>query len=142
VFEVKQALNANTVEYAHAKLASVRRLHRTTLPIPSANGMQSPATPKHILGGLLTLASDWRPPLDGQALRQAIASAEPDSVIDFICVAGIGTLERAAAGNVTTNIEPGAAARFLLTLIARLQDIGTVPMLDVRAYANWLQREQ
>jgi hypothetical protein len=30
------------------------------------------------------------------------------------------------------------ATAFLLELIARLQDLATVPMIDVRAYAKWL----
>jgi hypothetical protein len=32
------------------------------------------------------------------------------------------------------------ATAFLLELIARLQDLGTVPRLDVRAYAAWLAK--
>jgi hypothetical protein len=31
-----------------------------------------------------------------------------------------------------------AATAFLLDLIARLQEIATVPMIDTRAYARWL----
>jgi len=30
------------------------------------------------------------------------------------------------------------ATAFLLELIAKLQEIGTVPMTDIRAYAHWL----
>jgi hypothetical protein len=33
-FEAKQTINANLVGYAQSKVASVRRLHRTSLPIP------------------------------------------------------------------------------------------------------------
>jgi hypothetical protein len=38
VFEAKQAANAEMVAYAQEKVASVRRLHRTSLPIPYAKG--------------------------------------------------------------------------------------------------------
>src|SRR5262249_14359464 len=38
VFEAKQTIDASLVNYAQAKVASVRRLHRTTLPIPHAGG--------------------------------------------------------------------------------------------------------
>jgi hypothetical protein len=31
------------------------------------------------------------------------------------------------------------ATAFLFELIARLQDIATVPMIDIRAYASWLK---
>jgi hypothetical protein len=32
------------------------------------------------------------------------------------------------------------ATAFLLELIARLQELATVPMIDVRAYARWLEK--
>src|SRR5207253_2035678 len=38
VFEAKQSINAAQVGYAQAKVASVRKLHRTSLPIPHAGG--------------------------------------------------------------------------------------------------------
>src|SRR6266851_4445905 len=38
-FEAKQSINATQVEYAQKKVASVRRLHRTSLPIPHAGGV-------------------------------------------------------------------------------------------------------
>ena len=41
-FEAKQAINAAQVEYAQGKVASVRRLHRTSLPIPHAGGTYDP----------------------------------------------------------------------------------------------------
>ncbi len=44
VFEAKQAINAEYVAYARKKVASVRRLHRTSLPIPHAGGTY-PAKP-------------------------------------------------------------------------------------------------
>jgi hypothetical protein len=42
VFEAKQTANAKLVEYAQEKVASVRRLHRTSLPIPHAGGVYCP----------------------------------------------------------------------------------------------------
>jgi hypothetical protein len=47
--------------------------------------------------------------------------------------------ERLPDGSHVIDVASGAGARFLLTLIARLQDIATVPMIDVRAYASWLK---
>lgn len=137
VFEVKQTLDAANVAYALEKIASVRRLYRTSLPIPSASGLQ-PAKPlHHILGGILTLASSWTPPL-GDALKTALASAADEQQVDLICVAGVGTFEKSAEAAQVIDLASGAGARFLLTLIARLQQIATVPMIDVRAYAAWL----
>ena len=39
VFEAKQTADANLVKYAQDKVASVRSLHRTSLPIPHAGGV-------------------------------------------------------------------------------------------------------
>ncbi|MGL3214046.1 DUF6602 domain-containing protein [Bradyrhizobium sp. BR 1433] len=45
VFEAKQSIDADQLDYAAGKIASVRALCRTSLPIPSAGGMQ-PAKPR------------------------------------------------------------------------------------------------
>ncbi|MGA2458777.1 MAG: hypothetical protein ABSF85_14500, partial [Terriglobales bacterium] len=50
-FEAKQSINAEEVDYAQKKVASVRRLHRTSLEIPHAGGKYPAKTPQHILGG-------------------------------------------------------------------------------------------
>jgi hypothetical protein len=63
VFEAKQSIDAGQVEYARKKVASVRRLRRTSLPIPHAGGTYPPRPLPKILGGLLTFESDWKPAL-------------------------------------------------------------------------------
>lgn len=137
VFEAKQSINAEQVAYARKKVASVRRLHRTSLPIPHAGGTY-PAKPlQHILGGLLTLESDWSPGL-GEPLTNALSTAGSDDRLDLGCVAahGIFSCDDDGCGTITPIGKPATA--FLLELIARLQEKATVPMIDVRAYARWL----
>jgi hypothetical protein len=68
-FEVKQEMSGGEVEYAAKKMESIRRLHRTSIPIPHAGGTYPPKTPQHILGGLLCLRSSWSPPF-GDPLRE------------------------------------------------------------------------
>lgn len=92
---------------------------------------------QHILGGLLTLESDWTPPL-GDALTSALTKAGGDDRLDLGCVAAHGMFGCDADGcHIVSPIEKPATA-FLLELIARLQENATVPMIDVRAYARWL----
>lgn len=137
VFEAKQSINAEQVAYARKKVASVRRLHRTSLPIPHAGGTY-PAKPlQHIIGGLLTLESDWSPGL-GEPLTNALATAGSDDRLDLGCVAahGIFSCDDDGCGTITPIGKPATA--FLFELIARLQEKATVPMIDVRAYARWL----
>jgi len=90
VFEAKQSINAGEVAYAQKKkAASVRRLHRTSLPIPSAGGCPSCKTLQHIIGGLVTFESDWDPPL-GKPLLDALAGAAPDGRLDLDALAAHG----------------------------------------------------
>jgi hypothetical protein len=136
VFEAKQSINAAQIEYAQKKAASVRRLYRTSLPIPHAGGTYPPKPLPHILGGLLTFESDWSPAL-GESLIEALKS-DTDSRLDLGCVAAQGTFACDPDGCYTITPEGKPATAFLLELIARLQTSATVPMIDVRAYARWL----
>ena len=137
-FEAKQTLNAEHVRYAREKVATVRRLHRTSLPIPHAGGTYPPKPLIPILGGLLTLESDWRPAL-GEPLRTALGDGQSDDHLDLGCVAAHGyfTFDEVSREYETrTGGKPATA--FLLTLISQLQFSGTVPMIDVQAYSQWL----
>ena len=137
MFEAKQTLNAELVRYAREKCASVRKLHRTSLPIPYAGGTYEAKTPMPILGGVLTFESEWKPPL-GDALRKALLDGDAASRLDIGCVAAHGLFSRIDDGfEFVTEKKPATA--FLLELIARLQELATVPMIDVRAYARWLE---
>lgn len=138
VFEAKQSINAAHVEYARQKVRSVRRLHRTSLPIPYAKGTY-PAKPLiPILGGLLTFESDWDP-VFGPPLRKALALGDIERQLDFGCIAAHGYFTLSDRSDDYETVSGGKpATAFLFKLISRLQFSGTVPMIDVQAYARWL----
>lgn len=137
VFEAKQSITAPEINYAHRKVASVRRLHRTSLPIPHAGGTYPPKPLARILGGLLTFESAWTPPL-GETLINHLCAGDDDSRLDLGCVAAHGVFACDAPGAYSMLPQGKAATAFLLELIARLQATATVPMIDIRAYAKWL----
>ena len=84
VFEAKQTADTRLIAYAQEKVASVRRLHRTSLPIPYAKGVY-PAKPLiPILGGLLTFESEWSPAL-GPSFEKALAADLGDGKLDIGC---------------------------------------------------------
>jgi hypothetical protein len=140
VFEAKQAIDAGEVDYAQKKVASVRRLHRTSLPIPTANGLAPAKPPHHILGGLLTFESNWNPGL-GEPLKKALEDVTDEKErLDIGCVAAHGMFTCDASGCAAIIPDGKPATAFLLELIARLQSMATVPMIDVRAYARWLAK--
>lgn len=140
VFEAKQSINAAQVSYAKQKVLSVRKLHRTSLPIPFANGTY-PAKPLiPICGGLLTFESDWNPPLD-QPLLDSLSDGEQTSSLDIGCVAAHGYFclnQQTGASDIIRGGKPATA--FLFKLISLLQFSGTVPMIDIQAYAQWLSK--
>jgi hypothetical protein len=138
VFEVKQELNLGYLREAGQKVASVRRLHRTSQRIVHAGGeVMKPKPPPAILGGLLAGRSGWSPAF-AQSVRDGLDGLEPDERLDLGCGLADGAFEvpagaRAAASLVTADAQVGLA--FLaMRLLARLQRMGTVPALDIDAY--------
>ena len=141
VFEAKQTVNAKQVSYAQDKVASVRRLHRTSLPIPHAGGTFSAKPPIPILGGILALESDWSPAL-GNSFDKALDVGSGDQRLNIGCVAAHGHFQyddKNACYKICN--EAKAATAFLFALISRLQFSGTVPMIDINAYGDWLIKD-
>lgn len=140
VFEAKQTADASLVSYAQDKVASVRNLHRTSLPIPHAGGTY-PAKPLiPILGGILTFESEWTPPL-GAPLNKALNAGSGERQLDIGCIASHGHFFRDPTSATYSFVaESKPATAFLFKLISRLQFSGTVPMIDIEAYAKWLTK--
>ena len=137
VFEVKQSINACYVRYAQKKAASVRRLHRTSLPIPHAGGKYPPKDPPYIYGGLLTFESDWNPALGNSLLEALDTGQEEAKRLDLGCVAAHGYFSFEQDKGYEINEEKPTTA-FLFRLISQFQSSATVPMIDVQEYAKWL----
>lgn len=140
VFEAKQSANADLVSYAQTKAESVRKLHRTSRPIPHAGGVHDPKAPGPILAGLLTLESDWKPPL-GEALQKVVMGGGGDRRLNLGCIANHGIFATHLQSGYRSWSGDKAATAFLFELIAQLQALATVPMIDIHAYARWLEPE-
>ncbi len=136
VFESKQEMNATHIGYAQKKIASVRKLHRTSLPVPTIDGTKMAKVLVPVLGGILTLSSKWRPVFGDTMLGYLQAGLER---IDAGCVADSGNLWLNEDGSYTLAEQTKPVTRFLLELISRLQAVATVPMIDMRAYAEKLE---
>jgi hypothetical protein len=139
VFEVKQNLSKGHIDYAHKKIASVRQLHKTSLRIPHAGGVFDAKPNISIIGGLLTLTSDYSP-FFSVAAENALSEREEGQAIDIGCVANEGVYQlNLQAGYYESRACSAPVTVFMLELIALLQELGTVPMIDVRAYAKWIE---
>ena len=137
VFEVKQALNKQHVKYAAEKVASVRRLRRTTVPIVHAGGEFSPREAPRIVGGILCTGSDWRPAL-GEPLLEVLNGLGDEQLLDIGCAlqGGVFVTDRLGGHVTTTDSQDDLSlVFFIFWLLDLLQRMGTVPAID---YAEWL----
>lgn len=144
VIEVKQDLAKDEIEYAGSKAASVRQLHRTSVPIPHAGGIYSPKEPFRILSGIVTLGSTWNPPF-GKAFKSSIAGLSPTQQIDLGCALQFGSFEITYSDNeklmIETSQQEDSLIFFFLHLLSRLQQLGTAPMIDIDEYAKSLRKQ-
>lgn len=136
VFEAKQVLSKEYIEAAAAKAASVRRLHRTSAPIPQLSQQSAPKTPPRILAGIVTGRNSWRSGFGGP-LVAALEPLDDDHRLDLGCTLDTGMFELPEGAAVSDLEQSGAnvgLAMFSMRLIARLNSMGTVPALDAAAY--------
>lgn len=144
VFEVKQELDKGHIEYAGDKAASVRRLKRTTAPIPHAGGEFDPKEPQHILGGILALEDSWSSDFSDR-LTGALEGLEEEQHLDLGIALSSGAFETGTdqddALEVTTSQADVSLVSFFLGLIQALQRLGTVPAIDIAEYAQALQKD-
>lgn len=74
----------------------------------------------------------------GDPLQKALKVADTLGLLDLGCVAAHAIFIKEGEGHMI-EADKCAATAFLLELIARLQTIAPVPMIDVRAYARYLK---
>lgn len=143
-FEVKQDLSKDHLEYAADKIATVRVLYRTTVPVPHAGGTYDPVKPRHIIGGILTRRSRWTPPF-GPAFRQCLSGLEERDPVRRLWALDIGCAVEHGAFCVsqvsetdsvsTAHSEPSVALiYFAMRLLRLLQAVGSAPAIDYDSY--------
>ena len=141
ILEVKQDLGKGELEYAGDKASSVRKLRRTSAAIPHAGGVYPPKTPSHILSGILTLGCSWTPPF-GSTFNSALEDLSPECRIDLGCALQYGSFNITYSDKkeilLDISKEQESLIFFFLRLLSRLQQLATVPMLDVNEYAKSL----
>jgi hypothetical protein len=140
VLEIKPEFNREYVLYAADKIASVRRLHRTSTSFAWASGTHPGRKDFRPLGGILCATSGWSPPF-GDPFSTALGDADADGRLDLGCVVGHGAFEVPAPEAPDQFRVVGTAdalVGFLMTLLRRLQQLGTAPAIDYSAYENWI----
>jgi len=101
-----------------------------------AEGKQGQEGADAYLAGVLAFESEWSPAL-GDSLRSALRSDYLEGRLDIGAVAAHGIFVDNAGSYEFTETTKAATA-LLFKLIPMLQDLGTVPMIDMEAYEKWL----
>lgn len=136
VFEIKPEFNREYVLYAGDKIASVRGLKRTSNSFGWAGGTHGGHGGFEPLGGILCTTSAWSPPF-GNPFLQALRTVDAEGQLDLGCVLGHGAFEvpdRSVCDQIATSDPTVTLVSFLLTLLRRLQTLGSAPALDYAAY--------
>ncbi|MDH3292052.1 MAG: hypothetical protein OEQ75_13670 [Gemmatimonadota bacterium] len=136
VFETKQEVNGEYLAEAADKAESVRRLLRTSATIID-RGEERPARPlTPILAGVVALGAVWVDGL-GESFREHLARHRGMRSLDLGCAVSAGAFEvpeGAGADRAQISTADVALVTFLLTLVRRLQRLGTVPAIDWPEY--------
>jgi hypothetical protein len=140
VFECKPKIDKAYLEYAGKKAESVRRLKRTSVPIPHAGG-SFPAKPHfEILGGILAIEVDWKDGLSTSFENCHSALTGPTRLDCGLAVDGHAFDTFEPGGRYTYCKSENALIFFLFRFLNQLQSLGTVPAIDWNAYASQLSK--
>lgn len=148
VFEVKQVLNKENLQYAGEKAQSVRKLVRTSAPIVYSTGLK-PSKPLHkIFAGLLTTKTNWADV--NKNLEDSLRDLTNEQELEVICSLDqiscsiryqrdeIKLLGKKHGEFVTVEIdrnkEKDILIHLFLTVLTKLQIIGTVPAIEFNKY--------
>lgn len=138
IFEVKPILDSTTLKYAGGKAASVRKLICTSAPIVYSTGINKPKEPHRIIAGLLTTEGSWA---KDATMIDNLKSLNDEQEIDLICsihdIACRVIYERNGKivdVKIDRNKDKGVLIFFFLTLLMKLQAIGTVPAIEYDKY--------
>ena len=119
VFEVKQDISKEHIEYASQKVQSVRRLKRTSALITDHTGKQRKKELFDIPAGILTLSSSWVPGL-GDSFEKAIENSwkVEHGQIHVGCVLSEGAFRIDENGGETPIEKSEAAASLMYFLMS------------------------
>jgi hypothetical protein len=144
ILEVKQDLTREHILYAGQKAASVRRLHRTSAPVPHLQGVATPRPLPRIVAGIVTYQSSWAPPF-GVPFRDALSRLTADHQLDVGCSLLHGAFEVRYPSHGDPDVVavegPRSLVQFLLRLLNQLQSLATAPAIDYEAYLARLKAE-
>jgi len=143
VMEVKELIDSQALLYAAEKAQSVRSLVRTTVPFRHAGGICEAKAPPHILAAALARRTTFQWPSDSGGLHgvdKLVTQLPPLARLDLGCILEHGAFDirfpdpQSTRGTIEWSDPKEALIFFFIRLLTRLQQMGTVPALDLDAY--------
>ncbi len=127
VFELKQNITKQQIEYAGKKIRSVRVLKRTTVAVPQITGKFKKKTLRPIIGGIIAVVSDYKPAF-GTGFKKNFSAMKGLWKIDivFSLQDGLSNAPQSEVGLIL----------LLNALLHELQKVGNAPAIDYRAYSK------
>jgi len=150
VFEAKQEITKGLAKYAGEKIASVRKLQKTSAPIIDKGTTRPPAEVFTTLGGLLCLDNGWKESIKGnQYFEKILTESTADELINIGCVLDdrsfVTEVDKTDELNPKVNIHYSTKGEslifFFLKLVAELQKLGTVRAIDLNKYIDQLKSQ-
>ena len=142
VIEVKQNITKKYIEYAGKKVASVRKLKRTSKKIVSANGTLPAKNLHKIIGGIVALNTKSKNLFNNNFMTTLKRLSEEEKLDIGCCLNKCAfiifykeniKIETSEANNPLTY--------FFIKLIAELQKMGTVPAIEFEKYLKTIEEE-
>jgi len=136
IIEVKPVLTNANIQYASKKASSVRRLVRTTAKIVHAGGeINKPKKPFDILAGILTIEGKCT-----AQMAQQLRNLKKGGFLNFGCSLNKESFwfKKDSGGNLTleNSRQNEGLVFFFLNLLSELQQLGTVPAMDIQCYTE------
>ena len=150
VFESKQDVNKNRLQYAGRKIDSVRKLIRTTAPVIDRGEVRPAPILFRIIGGFLCLDNCWKGSIStSKHFKEHIRDSDENHFIDIGCV--LNDKSFTAEIDLTDKLNPKVGINFsadgetliyfFLKLVAELQKLGTVRPIDLNKYIDQLKSQ-
>lgn len=145
IFDAKQDITKAMIDATGEKVASVRRLKRTSGKIHHNAGVSDGKDPakQHILGGILAVTAKWKDPF-GHSFQKALRGLQPGHHLDLGVALSHGAFEVgvAPADGVITYEKATALVGFFMALMRKLQPLATALAMDLDVWSEELRSDK
>jgi hypothetical protein len=133
-FEIKQTANATHLKAAAKKVASLRALQRTSVPLTYGKKQNPAKKPFPIIGGLISMNASWKGGL-GSAFLTQFDSLKKEKSLDLVLTAEHGFCDHLTPANEREVVTgPGSLLRGLFRLLDSLRSRASVVAIDWKKY--------